>query len=88
MTDDTSAQRRNAVQMIKRGANLDCKGEGAGSPIARSRYQRAIGFRRLLLAHGAHIDAKDDNSKTPLATGLEYKRDEVAAFLRKHGGKE
>jgi ankyrin repeat protein len=35
-----------------------------------------------------NINAKGDNGKTPLGAALEYKRDEVAAFLRKHGGKE
>jgi ankyrin repeat protein len=47
-----------------------------------------LDFAELLPTHGANIKAKDDNGKTPLATALEYERDEVAAFLRKYGGKE
>jgi uncharacterized protein len=51
-------------------------------------FSGQLDFAELLPTHGANIKAKDDNGKTPLATALEYERDEVAAFLRKYGGKE
>ena len=73
--------------LIKCGANVNCKGENGGSPLHEAAFSGQLDFAELL-AHGANINAKDDNGKTPLATALEYKRDEVAAFLRKNGGKE
>jgi len=74
--------------LIKRGANVNCKGEGGGSPLHEAAFSGQLDFAELLLAQGANINAKDDNGKTPLGAALEYKRDEIAAFLRKHGGEE
>jgi ankyrin repeat protein len=36
----------------------------------------------LLLDHGANLNARDDNGKTPLTIALEYKQTEMAKFLR------
>jgi ankyrin repeat protein len=40
---------------------------------------------RLLLKHGAIIDAEDDEGRTPLQLALEHGRDEVAKCLKEHG---
>jgi ankyrin repeat protein len=34
--------------------------------------------------HGANMNAKDDNGKTPLTIALEYKQPEMANVLRDH----
>ncbi len=59
----------------------------AAVPLHEAAFSGQLDFAELLPTHGANIKAKDDNGKTPLTTALEFERDEVAAFLRKHGGK-
>ena len=39
------------------------------------------------LAAGADVNAKDDDGKTPLDRAIHYNHFEMAALLRKHGGK-
>ena len=73
--------------LIKRGANVNCRGEEGVSPLHEAVGGGQLEFAKLLLEHGANVNAKDDNGKTPLATALEYKQDAVAAFLRERGGK-
>ena len=41
----------------------------------------------LLIAKGADVNAKDDDSLTPLDWAIKRRRTEIAALLRKHGGK-
>jgi ankyrin repeat protein len=64
------------------------KAKAPAIPLREAAFGGQLNFAELLPAHGAQINAKDDNGKTPLAIALEYKRNEVAAFWRKHGGKE
>jgi ankyrin repeat protein len=40
---------------------------------------------RLLLKHGANIDVKDNQGKTPLQVAVERGLDEVATFLSEQG---
>ena len=40
---------------------------------------------RLLLKHGAIIDAEDDEGRTALQLALEHERDDIAACLKEHG---
>ena len=40
---------------------------------------------RLLLKHGAIIDAEDNQGKTPLQLALEHGRDHIATCLKEHG---
>ena len=41
----------------------------------------------LLIAEGAHVNAKDEDGKTPLDATSVYSKKETADLLRKHGGK-
>jgi ankyrin repeat protein len=43
------------------------------------------GSTRLLLKHGANIDAKDNKGRTALQVALENGRDEIAMVLTEHG---
>jgi ankyrin repeat protein len=40
---------------------------------------------KLLLKHGADMDARDDEGRTPLDLALEHGRDEIARFLLEYG---
>ena len=60
-----------------------CAAEGE-SPLHEAAGSGQIQFAKLLLDHGANINAKDDKGKTPLAIALEYKQGEMAKFLRDH----
>ena len=41
----------------------------------------------LFIANGADVNAKGADGRTPLDWAIKYKRTEIAALLRKHGGK-
>ena len=43
---------------------------------------------KLLLEHGADVEVKDEDGKTPLQKAIEYKHDEIAELLRQYGAKE
>ncbi len=45
-----------------------------------------IEFAKLLLDHGADINARGDDGKTPLTVALEGRQAEMANFLRSRGG--
>jgi hypothetical protein len=42
----------------------------------------------LLVAKGANINARDEGGKTPLSYAISKRKNDVAEFLRQHGGKE
>ena len=41
----------------------------------------------LLIANGAALNAKNNYGETPLDWAVQVKESEIAALLRKHGGK-
>jgi ankyrin repeat protein len=41
----------------------------------------------LLIANGADVNAKNVDGQTPLDVAVDWFNDEIAALLRKHGGK-
>jgi ankyrin repeat protein len=49
--------------------------------------ERTIEGPRLLLKHGASIDAEDNEEKTPRQVALEGGQDEIAEFLLGCGAK-
>jgi ankyrin repeat protein len=40
----------------------------------------------LLLAHGADVNLRDTEGKTPLASAEEHGQNGIIALLRQHGG--
>ena len=48
-------------------------------------HQGTVEGTRLLLKHGAIVDAEDDEGRTPLQLALEHGREDIATCLREHG---
>ena len=46
-----------------------------------------IEVAEMLLKRGGDINATDSSGKTPLAYAIDSKKDEMAAWLRAHGGR-
>lgn len=81
--------------LLKRGAEVDQNAivettalsavamggssQGSSNPQA---YQRTA---EILIAHGACLDGRPDREKTPLDDAIEYKNENVAAVLKRHG---
>ncbi len=69
---------------LSRGANVNCRSEEGGSPLHEAAGNGFLEFAKLLIENGADVNQKDDNGKTPLTIALEYKKDQLAMFLREH----
>src|SRR5947209_7788892 len=69
---------------LSSGANVNCRSEEGGSPLHEAAGNGFLDFAKLLIESGANVNQKDDNGKTPLTIALEYKKDELAKFLREH----
>ena len=70
------------------GAKVNAKDKSGDTPL---HYAALGGYKdvaELLLASGAEINVKDGKGMTPLGRAKEEENDEVAAFLREHGGHE
>ncbi len=81
--------------LVMKGANVNEKGGTNGDTplhfIAKYAKIDTTGMQKiveLLLAHGAQINEKNKHGWTPLWTAIHYKNENVAAYLRKHGGTE
>jgi ankyrin repeat protein len=61
--------------------------ESGPTPSHWASSQGALEAVRLLLEHGADVEAKDNNSKTALRVAASRSRDEVVKLLREHGDK-
>ena len=48
-------------------------------------YKGKVEGTRLLLKHGAAIDAEDNECRTALQLALEHGRDDIATCLTEHG---
>lgn len=75
-----------AKMYLAHGANVNCRSEGGGSPLHEAAGNGFLDFARMLIEHGADVNQKDDSGRTPLEIAVQYKRDQLAEFLRAHGG--
>jgi ankyrin repeat protein len=86
------AAANNWVELAKlylsKGASVNCRNEDGGTPLHEAAGNGFLDFAKLLVERGANVNVKDDNGKTPLSTALQYKRPDLADFLRNHGGLE
>jgi hypothetical protein len=76
-----------AELLIAKGADVNEKNFAGQTPLHFAASARDKESAELLLDKGADVNAKDKNGKTPLDAPIRRKHPEIAAFLRKHGGK-
>jgi ankyrin repeat protein len=77
--------------LIAKGADVNAKNNSGWTPLLMA----VLGDRKevieLLIAKGADVNAKDSRKdsrgETPLDWAIEKNYTEIAALLRKHGGK-
>ena len=82
-------------ELLDRGANPNALDDSNATPLHYSSRSRDTDFptdnrgtvegTRLLLKHGAIIDAEDEDGKTPLQVALAKGRDDIATCLKEHG---
>lgn len=72
--------------LIAHGAKVNAQqAESGAAPLHEAAANGDIEFAKLLLEHGAEINAKTKDGKTPLAFALSRSQTEMAAFLRRRG---
>ena len=80
--------------LLDSGADANVQDNAGSTPLHHSSYRQKRHFKRktgtvegtrLLLKHGANIDAKDNVDRTSLQLALANGRDEIARLLSEHG---
>ena len=80
--------------LLDHGANPNARCIDNSTPLHHSCWWKTGGYMphqgtvegtRLLLKHGAIVDAEDDEGRTPLQLALEHGREDIATCLREHG---
>ena len=67
---------------------MNAKNKYGDTPLHKPGYGWALEIFELLIAKGANINAKNESDETPLDIAKKLKRrPQIAALLRKHGGK-
>ena len=76
-----------AELLITKGANVNAEDKWGNTPLHLAAYKGHKENVKLLIAKGADVNAKNEDGETPLDDAVRYKQTEIAALLRKHGGK-
>ena len=69
------------------GADVNAKGYRGRTPlhlVAGNGHKEIV---ELLIAEGADVNARDNGGETPLDVAIKFDETDIAALLRKHGGK-
>ena len=75
-------------QHLAAGADVNAKTDvWRHTPLHFAARNGRKGKAELLIAEGADVNAQRDDGETPLDWAIEFKETEIAALLRKHGGK-
>ena len=82
-----NGQEEVAEQLIDKGANVNANAKWERTPLHGTAKTGQKGIIELLITAGANVNAKDFENKTPLDEAINYKHNETADLLRKHGGK-
>jgi ankyrin repeat protein len=76
-----------AKTLLACGADVSARQTDNFSPLHGAAQNGQLEMVKLLLAHGAELNAKG-GGRTPLVIALEQGHQDVAGLLRQHGGKE
>jgi uncharacterized protein len=68
---------RTVEVLLARGAPVDARAEGGGTPLHSAAFNGNVPIVEALLAHGADPDAAKDDGKTPLDLAREQRHDDV-----------
>ena len=66
---------------------MNAKNEEGYTPLSYAAYKGHKEVAELLISKGADVNAQMDDGRTSLDKAIERNRNELAALLRKHGGK-
>ena len=64
--------------------NVLARLQGGNTPLHRASRSGRIEIARLLVEHGANVEAQDDRGKTPLDVATEEQHDEILKLLSEH----
>jgi len=84
------AAERGNIEAVKQhlAAGTDVNAKDSGwTPLTVAANNGHKEIVELLIAKGADVNAKDDDGYTPLDGAVDEGQIEIAALLRKHGGK-
>jgi len=75
--------------LIAKGLDVNAKESGSEfTPLHKATLEGHTYVVELLIAKGANVNAKDRHRRTPLDCVRSSKHPDIAALLRKHGGKK
>jgi len=75
-----------AEALIKARANLESKDKSGNKPLISAAWNGHLDIVEVLVEAGAEINVENDYGHTPLFLAEKYKRNDVVAYLRDHGG--
>jgi ankyrin repeat protein len=75
-----------AEMLLSHGADPNVRQQAGFTPLHEAAQNGKSELVRLLVAFGADVNAKLDDGRTPVQLATEKSFDDIAAFLRKHGG--
>lgn len=78
---------RQTLQTLLEGFDVDTPGYNRNTPLHAAARRGQIETIDWLLQRGADVNARNQNGQTPLAVAVQWKREEAARLLRRHGAK-
>jgi ankyrin repeat protein len=82
-----AANKEIAELLIAEGTDVNAKDDNGSTPLHGEAVGGSKEVGELLIAKGADVNAKQKAGGTPLDLAIQFKEPELAALIRKHGGK-